>query len=260
MIEKYSKNIENAITNDIQHMDLEEIREQMRQSEEMHKAKDKVFSVVSHDLRGSIANLISILRLIIECEEDTEIKTVLLKDATAQLEMNFEMLDNLLRWAKSQMHCIVAIPSLFDIQEKSRIVTDSLQNMAVNKQIKLINRIEKQQVDVDLDMFNVILRNLTTNALKYTSTTGEVILTSELKKKKLVISVKDTGTGMSSEVQEKLFKLSESNSKLGTHNEKGTGLGLVLCADFVKTIGGEIWFTTEHGKGSTFHFSIPVTS
>ena len=259
-IEEYFKNIENAITNDALRLELRELQKYFRESEEMHKAKDKVFSVLSHDLRGSIANLISINWLTIESEEDTELKMSLLKDATAQLEMNFEMVDNLLRWAKSQMRGIVATPSFFDIQEESQIVTEILQHMAIHKQITLTNLIEKQRVYVDRDFFNVILRNLTTNALKYTSPEGEVTLTSELKDKMLVIAVKDNGTGMSAEVQEKLFKLSENNSISGTNNEKGMGLGLILCADFVRTIGGQIWFTTEQGKGSTFYFSIPLTN
>jgi len=259
-IEEYFKNIENAITNDALRLELRELQKYFRESEEMHKAKDKVFSVLSHDLRGSIANLISINWLTIESEEDTELKMSLLKDATAQLEMNFEMVDNLLRWAKSQMRGIIATPSFFDIQEESQIVTEILQHMAIHKQITLTNLIEKQRVYVDRDFFNVILRNLTTNALKYTSPEGEVTLTSELKDKMLVIAVKDNGTGMSAEVQEKLFKLSENNSISGTNNEKGMGLGLILCADFVRTIGGQIWFTTEQGKGSTFYFSIPLTN
>jgi len=112
----------------------------------------------------------------------------------------------------------------------------------------------------DRDMFHVILRNLTTNALKFTSSGGEVTLTSELKDNMLIIAVKDTGTGMSAQVQEKLFKLSESNSSYGTNGEKGTGLGLILCADFVKTIGGKIWLTSEERKGTTFYFSIPTTA
>jgi len=265
-IEEYFKNIETAITDDALRMELKEIQkivldheQQMLQSQKMHRDKEKVFLVVSHDIRGSMANLISILRLTIESDEDTELKMSLLKEAAVQLENNFEMVDNLLRWAKNQMQGIVATPSFFEIQEESRIVTDNLQNMALNKQITLINRIEKQQVYVDRDMFNVVLRNLTNNALKYTPAEGEVILTSELKDKMLVIAVKDNGAGISSEVREKLFELSEAGSSRGTNNEQGTGLGLVLCADFVRTIGGQIWFTTEQGKGSTFYFSIPLT-
>ena len=232
--------------------------QKMQQSEEMHKVKDKLFSVVSHDLRGSMATLISIVRAILDSTDNIEKKIALLKVASAQIEKDFEMVDNLLRWAKRQMQGINAAPAYFDIQEESRTVTDNLQNMAVNKQISLINRIEKQQVYVDRDMLHVILRNLITNALKFTSSGGSVTLASELKDNMLIVSVKDTGTGMPDEVRDKLFKISETQTLRGTNIEKGTGLGLILCADFVKTIGGTIWFTTELGKGTTFYFSIPV--
>jgi two-component system sensor histidine kinase/response regulator len=146
----------------------------------------------------------------------------------------------------------------FDVQEGSRVVTDSLQSIAAAKRITLSNRIEPQQIFADRDMFAVVVRNLTTNALKFTSADGEVTLASELNDDMLVISVKDTGTGMTQEVQNNLFKLSETKSQRGTNNESGTGLGLVLCADFVKANGGSIWFTSKQGEGSTFYFSVPV--
>ena len=239
--------------------DTKKQKKQMLQSEALHRAKDKIFSVVSHDIRGTIANLLSVLRIIIESDESNDIKTELLKDATEQLEKNFEMVDNLLRWAKTQMQGIVAISSFFDIQEESLAVTDRLQKMAINKQISLVNLIAKQNVFIDLDMFNVILRNLTYNALKYTSSGGSVTLTSEVEDKMIVIAVKDTGTGMSPEVIKNIFKTSKISSVIGTNDEMGTGLGLILSAEFVKNIGGKIWFTSELGKGSTFYFSIPIT-
>jgi len=96
------------------------------------------------------------------------------------------------------------------------------------------------------------------NAIKYTPAEGKITIDSELSDNKLIISVKDTGTGMPQEVQDKLFKLSETRSQRGTNNESGTGLGLVLCADFVKINGGNIWFNSKQGEGSTFCFSVPV--
>jgi two-component system sensor histidine kinase/response regulator len=107
-------------------------------------------------------------------------------------------------------------------------------------------------------MFAVVVRNLTMNAIKYTSTEGEVTLDSEQSGDKLIISVKDTGTGMPQEIQDSLFKLSETKSRYGTNNESGVGFGLVLCADFVKANGGDIWFNSVHGEGSTFYFSVPA--
>ena len=240
--------------------DSQKREQQIRQSEEMHKVKDKLFSVVSHDMRGQMAALSSILRLAAESKnDDIEVVMALLESALLQVEKTYEMFDNLLRWTKSQMQGIIAHPVCCDIQKESATITDNLQNMAISKQISLVNRIEKQQTLVDCDILHVIIRNLTINALKYTSAGGEVTLSSEMKDNMLIISVKDTGTGMSDEVRDKLFQLSEIGSSRGTDNEKGTGLGLILCADFAKTIGGKIWFTTEQGKGSTFYFSIPVT-
>ena len=239
--------------------DSQKREQQIRQSEEMHRIKDKLFSVVSHDMRGQMAALSSILRLAAESHnDDMKVVMTLLKSASLQVEKTYEMFDNLLRWAKSQMQGIAANPVCCEIQKESNSITDVLQNMAVSKKISLTNHIGKQQVHVDCDMLHVIIRNLTINALKFTPSGGEVTLSSELKDNMLIVSVKDTGTGMTDEVRDKLFQLSRIGSCRGTDNENGSGLGLILCADFVKTIGGNIWFTTELGKGSTFYFSIPV--
>jgi len=156
------------------------------------------------------------------------------------------------------MQGMVPSSAYFNVQEESRSVTDSLQNMAKSKMITLNNSIQNHQAYADRDMFAVVVRNLTTNALKYTSSGGEVTLASELSDGMLIISVKDSGTGMTQKVQNKLFQLPDTKSQRGTNNESGTGLGLVLCADFVKINGGSIWFNSEIGKGSTFYFSIPV--
>jgi two-component system sensor histidine kinase/response regulator len=153
---------------------------------------------------------------------------------------------------------MVPAPVYFDVQEASRAITDSLQNVAESKVISMNNQIENRQAYADRDMFAVVVRNLTMNAIKYTSEEGAITLSSELKDDMLVISVKDNGTGMTQEVQDNLFKLSETISQRGTKNESGTGLGLVLCADFVKINGGSIWFTSKQGEGSTFFFSLPT--
>jgi two-component system sensor histidine kinase/response regulator len=157
------------------------------------------------------------------------------------------------------MHGMISSPDYFDVQNEIQSLIDSLQRIATSKMITLNNHIGQHQVYADRDMFSVVVRNLTTNAIKYTSAQGEITLASELKDNMLVISVKDTGTGMPQDVQDKLFKLAETKSKRGTNNESGTGLGLVLCDDFVKINGGNIWFTSKQGEGSTFFFSIPLT-
>ena len=225
---------------------------------EINVVKDKLFSVVAHDLRSPMVALMSLLKLVNTNKLDAEKQARLFKDVSIRVSNTFSLLDNLLRWAKSQMQGMILSPTIFDVQEQSLSVTDTLQSVAAAKKITLENRIEKHQVFADLDMFIVVVRNLTSNAIKYTSLNGTITLESELKDNMLTVSVKDTGTGMTQEVQDRLFKLSETKSQSGTNNETGTGLGLVLCADFVKANGGQIWFSSKQNEGSTFFFSLPV--
>jgi signal transduction histidine kinase len=232
--------------------------EKNRELKNLHTVKDKLFSVVAHDLRNPMGALMSMLKLANNNKLDLETQSKLLKDISTRIDDTYGLLDNLLHWSKSQMQGIVPSPAYFDAQEGSRAVTDSLQTIAVHKNIVLNNRIEKQQVYADRNMFAVVVRNLTMNAIKYTPEVGEITLASELKDGMLIISVKDNGTGMTQEVQDQLFQLSETRSQRGTNNESGTGLGLVLCADFVKLNGGSIWFTSKQGEGSTFFFSVPA--
>ena len=225
---------------------------------DLHAVKDKLFSVVAHDLRSPIGALMSLLKLANNKMLDFETQDRLLTEISTRVDDTYGLLDNLLYWSKSQMQGITHAPAYFDVRNEICGLMDSLQTVAAAKHVTLNSSIESQEVFADRDMFAVVLRNLTTNAIKYTSAEGNVSLNSELSGDKLVISVKDTGTGMSQEVQDSLFKLSETKSRRGTRNESGTGLGLVLCADFVKVNGGNIWFISKQGEGSTFYFSVPV--
>ena len=226
----------------------------------LHKSKDKLFSVLAHDMRGPLAALISLLKLTTKDRDDSQMSMMLLKEVADLVENNYVLLDNLLNWTRSQMKGIKTKPVKFDIADDSRILIRSLQNFANNKNIDLTNNVESHHVFADRDMYTVVLRNLTMNALKFTAAQGHITVNSELKDNFVIISVQDTGVGMSREVQEKLFNFTETISHKGTCNESGTGLGLVLSADFIKANGGKIWFTTEQGKGSTFYFSVPLVN
>ena len=235
------------------------IAEKNRELKELHGIKDKLFSVVAHDLRSPIGSLMSILKLANENILNADMQARLFREISNRVEDTYGLLDNLLRWARNQMQGIIPAPVYFDVQEASREVTDTLQSVAANKEIILDNNIGLQQVYTDRDMFAVIVRNLTMNAIKYTSANGEVTLNSYLSGNSLVVSVEDTGTGISEKIQNTLFKLSETSSQRGTNNENGAGLGLVLCDDFVRANGGNIWFHSKPGEGSTFYFSIPIS-
>jgi two-component system sensor histidine kinase/response regulator len=189
---------------------------------------------------------------------DTETQTTILNDISKRVEDVYDLLDNLLRWAKSQMQGIVLTPVIFDVQKEVNTVVENLTSVAENKLISLKANVERQSVFADKDLFSVVVRNLVSNAIKFTTKGGEVKICSEISDNKLIISVKDRGTGIPKNVQEHLFKISETVSLPGTNNEKGTGLGLLLCYDFAKANGGEIWFTSEEGAGSTFSFSVPI--
>jgi len=236
------------------------ITEKNSELEELHTVKDKLFSVVAHDLRNPMAALNSVLKLTHMNMLDAETQTQMLKDVSKRVDDVHSLLDNLLRWAKSQMQGMVVSPVTFDAQSEIRTVVSGLQEIAASKMVTLNNYVGNQEVFADRDMFSVVVRNLATNALKYTSVGGEVTIDSELSDNMLVVFVKDTGMGISQEVQEKMFKLSGTRSRRGTNNESGTGLGLVLCADFVKANGGNIWFSSVQDEGSTFFFSVPVNS
>jgi len=234
--------------------------EKKRELEELHTVKDKIFSIVAHDLRSPMGSLVSILSLSNMNMLDAETQAQFMKDISTRVDDVYGLLDNLLRWAKNQMNGIVFSPVNFDVKNEIDAVMEGLRNMAATKMIQLNNNTENCEVYADRDMFSVIVRNLATNALKYTSADGEVTIDSQLSNNMLIVSVKDTGTGMSQEVQDKLFKLSETKSHRGTNNESGTGLGLVLCAEFVKVNGGKIWFKSKQGEGTTFFFSVQTSS
>ena len=228
------------------------------QLKELHRVKDKFFSVIAHDLRSPIAALLTLLQLTKKNVLDPTTQAQLFKDISTRVNAVHGLLDNLLSWAKSQMQGMVISPVYFDVQKEIRKVMDVLKDVAAAKEIALNADVEPHEVFADPDMFDVVVRNLSSNAIKYTSAGGEVSLKSELSSKMLIVSVKDTGTGIPEEVQAKLFNISETKSQRGTNNESGTGLGLVLCADFVKANGGKIWFTSDKGEGSTFYFSVPL--
>ncbi|MCL2074659.1 MAG: ATP-binding protein [Marinilabiliaceae bacterium] len=233
--------------------------EKNNELKKLHAVKDKLFSVISHDLRTPLAALTSVLRFASKKTLDAEMRERFFKDISSRVDDTFSLLDNLLCWSKNQMKKIVPSPASFNIRVEIQEIIDNSQTIAQAKQISLTNLCENYIVFADRDMFAVVVRNLITNAIKYSHEEGEVKISAQVANdlKMINISVNDNGIGMSQEVQDNLFKLSKTKSVKGTNNESGTGLGLTLCADFVKMNGGVIWFNSKEGEGTTFSFSVP---
>ncbi|MGM0648487.1 MAG: GAF domain-containing sensor histidine kinase [Bacteroidota bacterium] len=225
-----------------------------------NKAKDKLFSIIAHDLRAPFNSLIGFSDLLMEQVTRTYDKEIheyssIINEA---LNKTYNYLNNLLEWSRLQSNRIefqATYFSLFDLVEE---VTDLLLVQAQNKDISIKQMLPKQmRVYADRNMLKVVLINLISNAIKYSNVGANVVISGNQASNLDYIYVKDNGVGMSQENSEKLFKVEESFSTPGTNNEKGTGLGLVLCHDFIKKHNGKIKVKSELGKGSTFSISLP---
>lgn len=222
--------------------------------------KDKFFSIIAHDLRGPFSGIIGVSELLLE--NDSEFNQ---KEANESIELihqssknAFSLLDNLLTWAQSQTGSLEFSPTEIEISSVTDETISLLTNIAKNKNITLRSEIKgKQYVNADKNMLETIFRNLVTNAIKFTETHGEVLLSMKRENDHIVFSVKDNGVGIPPQKIATLFEINHKNTTLGTNEETGTGLGLVLCKDFIEKHGGKIWVKSQAGKGSDFEFSIP---
>ena len=239
----------------------------LRQTEELRKTiqgRDKLYSVIAHDLRspmGSIKMVLNMLILSLPSAQIGEEMFQMLSMANQSTEDVFALLDNLLKWTKSQIGKLNVVYQDFDIVENVASVIEIFKLVAGVKNIKL-NYADTSKIDVhaDIDMVKTIVRNLLSNAIKFSYNDSEIIIKTVVDGDNVIVSVKDCGKGMTAEDQKKLLNAETHFSKYGTNNEEGSGLGLLLCQDFAMKNGGRLWFESEEGKGSTFFFSIPMTN
>ncbi|MCL2074592.1 MAG: HAMP domain-containing histidine kinase [Marinilabiliaceae bacterium] len=221
-----------------------------------HSFKNKLFSIISHNLRSPISSISEILQMANNVTTDTENRTKIFKNVSTRLDNAHGLIENLLIWAKTQMKDINPINEKFNINDHIKFIVNDLRQYADEKNIELENNTQNHFVLADIEMFKIILRNVINNAIKYSNSNGKVTIRSEQTDNEVIISVKDQGIGIPEKMMENLFQLSETKSTLGTEKETGTGLGLVLCDYFVKKMGGEIWVESEVGKGSIFYISL----
>ena len=228
---------------------------------EINATKDKLFSIIGHDLKSPLNSLTAFSSLLINHAESLtkdEIK-ILSQDLDKSLKNLFNLLENLLEWGRSQSGNIDFNPESFDLSEVPKENMELLNGAADNKKISLVtNNNSVWMVYAHRNSINTVVRNLISNAIKFTPENGTIALKTELAGKFIRLSVTDTGVGMSQQVVQKLFKIGNKHSTLGTAQEKGTGLGLVLCHDFVEKNGGKIGVESVEGKGSTFYFTVPI--
>jgi signal transduction histidine kinase len=234
------------------------ISKQYQNLENQDLIKIKVFSIISHDLRGPLTSLQGLLNLLNEKLITAAEFNELSMELTDRVGHNLELLDNLLYWSNSQMLGQQIHPLNFEIHPIVDDFFHLLKPEADNKKIILVNNATPgASAFADLNMIKVVLRNLLSNAIKFTYEHGHIQVNTRRSNDKLVITIEDNGIGMSKDNQQKLFSMDHFSTK-GTNNEVGTGLGLILAKDFVERNGGRIWIESELGKGSRFNISIPI--
>jgi signal transduction histidine kinase len=234
-----------------------QIQQQKEKLEELNQIKDKLFSVVSHDIKAPLSSLKLSLALTklnkLSQEEFRAVST----EIESHLDQTTNFIQNLLQWAKFQLRGEIVRPVRLDISAMIRETVGLLENDIRQKLITL-------QIDVRPDSFayadrvmiESVLRNLLTNAIKFTPVGGTVTIGGKAEEPEIIISVADTGVGIAPENRAGIFTL-ESLTTPGTRQEAGTGLGLVLCKEFTEKNNGRIWFESEVGRGTTFSFALP---
>lgn len=224
--------------------------------------RDKLYSVIAHDLRspmGSIKMVLNMLILNLPSEKIGAEMYELLTMANQTTEDVFSLLDNLLKWTKSQIGKLNVVYQDVDLVEVTDGVIEIFSMVASLKKIRIREmKPEKMMVNANIDMLKTVVRNLLSNAIKFSKENSEVLVKMEEVDGMAVVSVQDYGCGISEEGQKKLLHTDTHFSTFGTNNEEGSGLGLLLCKDFVVKNGGKLWFTSKEGEGSIFSFSIPV--
>ncbi len=237
------------------------IHQQSKELQKLMADKDRFISILGHDLKSpfnSILGLSSLLKTNIRDYDVAEIEDFAdLINKAAQ--STYTLLEDLLTWARTQSGKLPFEPQYLNLAAIFYSALDTLKLNAQSKNIT-INYLAERSIEVfaDVNMLQTVLRNLLSNAIKFTRTGDNIEVYAEVNQKTVTIIVSDNGIGMEQKNVVKLFDITQKYTSAGTANEKGTGLGLLLCKDFVEKHGGKIWVESEVGKGSDFKFSLPI--
>ncbi|OQX99689.1 MAG: hypothetical protein B6I20_09720 [Bacteroidetes bacterium 4572_117] len=240
-----------------------ELKESAKELRASNKTKDKFFSIIAHDLKSPFNSILGFAELLSEnfdnFDKDEQKKFIDIMNVSIQ--NTYKLLDNLLLWSRAQQGNIKFMPENLNLYLLCTGTIQFLAQSAESKSINIINKIhENTHIDADKDMLSTIMRNLISNAIKFTPKEGTVEIGVETRRGVSLheIYVKDSGVGISKKILPKLFDIGEHTSTKGTESEKGTGLGLILCKEFIEKHGGKIWVESDIGKGSKFIFTLPV--
>ncbi len=246
---------------------ISQANEALRASEknlmELNATKDKFFSIISHDLKNPFSSLLSISELMVDSFDDTEKEDhqAGFEKINKSVKLLLTLLENLLTWSSSQRGRIKYDPVRFNLSTLIQENINIHKLLAEKKGIMLLNPDEDNVFAYgDRDMINSVIRNLMTNAVKFTERDKKIEVKIESNEKNIEVSIVDEGIGIAEESIGKLFRIDEKFKSTGTAGEKGTGLGLIICREFVEKNGGEITVQSEPGRGSIFRFTIPMAN
>jgi signal transduction histidine kinase len=227
----------------------------------LNASKDKFFSIIAHDLRGPMGSLLSLsgnLAGNLNSLDKEKIEMFVLSIHRSQ-QKTFNLLEELLLWAKSQSGTIPFEPVKISIKQVCSEITKEKVDIALYKNIALrCNLTDSLYLNADPNMLRTVLRNLLSNALKFTNESGTISISSDIDGDSATIIVSDTGVGISSDKLSTLWDIGHNSSTMGTEGELGTGLGLILCKEFVEKHRGRIWAESIPGAGSDFKFTMPI--
>ena len=238
-----------------------ELKEKNAQLAELNASKDKFFSIIAHDLRGPFSSLIGLSEVVLMfldeySKEDIRKNMLRIKSSSEAVS---SLLENLLTWSRLQRGVLTYSPEALDMQQ---VVEDNIELMysqSEQKQIALHNFVPPNTMAyADVHICNAVIRNLLSNALKFTPEGGRISVAAMRDESEVLMSVADTGTGISPEDIGKLFRIDVQFTNIGTSGERGTGLGLKLCKDLIDAQNGRIWVESELGKGTIFRFTLPI--
>nr|WP_315202358.1 tetratricopeptide repeat-containing sensor histidine kinase [uncultured Flavobacterium sp.] len=226
----------------------------------INSQKDKFYSIIAHDLRGPFNGFLGLTELMaedIDAISNEEIKFAATNMRSSAKNL-FDLLENLLEWTRMEQNLVPFVPKEHPLESITLDSIITLHDIAEKKEINIQTQIPSDlAVLADKNMFQAIIRNIVLNAIKFTQKKGTILIHALENQTDIIITIKDSGIGMHQDLINDLFKIDTKNNRLGTENEPSTGLGLILCKEFIEKHKGKIWVESEVGNGSTFHISFP---